>query len=64
MDNSKYQSNNKSVNCENRVVQEIMSCIAIVTCDASVDNDIMAGVWRISNLLNDKIKEEHMYYKH
>ena len=64
MDNSKDKSDNESVNYENRVVQEIMSCTAIVACNALVDNNTMAGVWRISNLRNDKIVEDYIYYKY
>jgi len=41
-----------------------MSYIAIAVCNALVDNDTMAGVWEISNLLNNKIVEEYICYKY
>jgi len=44
IDDSEYERDNESINCENRIVQEIMSCTAIAAYDASVDNDIIAGI--------------------
>jgi len=44
IDDSEYESNNESINCENRIVQEIMSCTVIAAYDALIDNDTIASV--------------------
>ena len=62
MDDSDVESNDDSVNEENRVVQEIMNYTAIAACDASVDNDTMAGVWKITNKSNNRIVEDYICY--
>jgi len=42
-DDMDSESNNKSYNDENTIIQEIISKTAVAACDASVDIRIMAG---------------------
>ena len=43
------------------MVQDILNNSAIATCDASIDNEMMARIWKITNRYNNKILEDFIY---
>jgi len=48
-DSENKEDSNDVYNKENTIVQEIINNIAIAVYNASVDCEIMAGGWRITN---------------
>ena len=61
---NEIESNSKeeSTNRENQVVQEISNSSAITIYNVSIDNEIMAGIQKITNKYNEKnIREFYMF---